>query len=304
MWRSVARASQPELLIENLATLVDAVNRAKPQRCEGPVLQEPDGRLHHGPRHPRGCPGRAGEGSCLRAAGRLPRDPSVGDAGGHHHRTFRHRQRCVRRGSLGEHLPPTGVTRVTDRTEIVDRTRPPPGDADGHAEAGSTTGPPPGSCCDAATTGPCAGHAAGTAGSGARQERRHACQPRPSRPRSQSSSQHSLPAAPRSSPIIAASRSLTWARIRGELRGKGISYRVVKNRLGKIAAEQAGRSEFVPLLKGPSAVALGGNDEAALAKGVLDALRPYRNVVIRGGAIGGTDHRPGRGDASGHPPPA
>ena len=44
----------------------------------------------------------------------------------------------------------------------------------------------------------------------------------------------------------------------------------------------------MPLLKGPSAVALGGSDEAALAKGVLDALRPFRNVVIRGGAIGGT----------------
>ena len=71
-------------------------------------------------------------------------------------------------------------------------------------------------------------------------------------------------------------------------RGKGISYTVVKNRLGKIAAEQAGRSEFAPLLSGPSAVALGGADEAALAKGVLDALRPFRNVVIRGGAIGGT----------------
>ena len=93
------------------------------------------------------------------------------------------------------------------------------------------------------------------------------------------------------SAIVADHRGLTVAelsRIRGELRGKGISYRVVKNRLGKIAAEQAGRSEFVPLLKGPSAVALGGSDEAALAKGVLDALRPYRNVVIRGGAIGGT----------------
>ena len=94
-----------------------------------------------------------------------------------------------------------------------------------------------------------------------------------------------------SSAIVADHRGLTVAelsRIRGELRGKGISYRIVKNRLGKIAAEQAGRSEFVPLLKGPSAVALGGSDEAALAKGVLDALRPFRNVVIRGGAIGGT----------------
>ena len=102
-----------------------------------------------------------------------------------------------------------------------------------------------------------------------------------------------LVAAFRASPsaIVADHRGLTVAdlgRIRGELRGKGISYTVVKNRLGKIAAEQAGRAEFTPLLTGPTAVALGGADEAALAKGVIDALRPFRNVVIRGGAIGGT----------------
>ncbi len=93
------------------------------------------------------------------------------------------------------------------------------------------------------------------------------------------------------SAIVADHRGLTVAdlgRIRGELRGKGITYRVVKNRLGKIAADQAGRPEFSALLKGPSAVALGGADEAALAKGVLDALRPFRNVAVRGGAIGGT----------------
>ena len=77
------------------------------------------------------------------------------------------------------------------------------------------------------------------------------------------------------------------AKIRRELRGKGISYRVVKNRLAKIAAEQASRGEFSPLLTGPSAIALGGSDEAALARGVIDALRPYRSVVIRGGAISG-----------------
>lgn len=94
-----------------------------------------------------------------------------------------------------------------------------------------------------------------------------------------------------SSAIVADHRGLTVAelgRIRAELRGKGITYRVVKNRLGKIAAEQAGRSELAPLLKGPSAVAVGGTDEAALAKGVLDALRPFRTVEIRGGMISGT----------------
>ena len=78
------------------------------------------------------------------------------------------------------------------------------------------------------------------------------------------------------------------SKVRRDLREKGVSYTVVKNRLAKIAAEQAGRSDIVPLLSGPTAITLGGSDEAALAKATLDALRPFsRIVVVRGGAIGG-----------------
>jgi large subunit ribosomal protein L10 len=79
-------------------------------------------------------------------------------------------------------------------------------------------------------------------------------------------------------------------KIRRELRGKGVSYRVVKNRLARIAAEQAGRTELSPLLIGPSAIATGGDDEAALARALLDAVRPYRTIVVRGAAIGGTTY--------------
>jgi large subunit ribosomal protein L10 len=77
-------------------------------------------------------------------------------------------------------------------------------------------------------------------------------------------------------------------RVRRELRDKGISYRVVKNRLAKIAAEEAGRGELGVLLTGPSAIAFGGADETALARGLLDAVRPFRTVAIRGGLIGNT----------------
>jgi large subunit ribosomal protein L10 len=89
--------------------------------------------------------------------------------------------------------------------------------------------------------------------------------------------------------IVSDYRGLTVSdlgKVRRELRGKGITYRVVKNRLAKIAADQAGRTELSPLLIGPTAIALGGSDEVALARGLLDALRPYRNVVVRGAAIG------------------
>ena len=92
------------------------------------------------------------------------------------------------------------------------------------------------------------------------------------------------------SSIVADYRGLSvadMATIRRSLRGQGVRYRVVKNRLAKIAAEQAGASEIQPLLEGPSAIALGSDDEAALARTFLDAIRPYRTMTVRGGVIRG-----------------
>jgi large subunit ribosomal protein L10 len=77
------------------------------------------------------------------------------------------------------------------------------------------------------------------------------------------------------------------ATIRRSLRDRGIQYRVVKNRLAKIAAEQAGVSEMSPLLEGPTGIALGAGDETAVAKSFLDAVRPFRTVAIRGGVLKG-----------------
>jgi large subunit ribosomal protein L10 len=90
--------------------------------------------------------------------------------------------------------------------------------------------------------------------------------------------------------IVADFRGLSVSEIsavRRALREQGITYRVVKKRLAKIAAEEAGRSELSPLLDGPSALAMGGEDEVVLARTFLDAVRPYRVVTVRGGLIGG-----------------
>ena len=75
--------------------------------------------------------------------------------------------------------------------------------------------------------------------------------------------------------------------IRRALRKSGVSYRVVKNRLMRIAAqENEAAAALSPLLRGPSAIAF-GNDEAATAKAVLDATRPYAKIVrITGGVLG------------------
>lgn len=89
--------------------------------------------------------------------------------------------------------------------------------------------------------------------------------------------------------IVADYRGLTVAELtamRRSLREQGIRYRVVKNRLARIAAREAGRDGLTSLLDGPTGLALGGTDEVALARAFLDAVRPYKTVVVRGGLIG------------------
>ena len=90
--------------------------------------------------------------------------------------------------------------------------------------------------------------------------------------------------------IVADYRGLTVSDIsavRRALRGEGISYRVVKNRLAKIAAQEAGTSELNELLEGPSALAMGSGDEVVLARTFLDAIKPFRTVTVRGAVLSG-----------------
>ena len=88
--------------------------------------------------------------------------------------------------------------------------------------------------------------------------------------------------------IVSEYRGLTVkeiAEIRRALRKQDVTYRVVKNRLMRIAAEDSVGEALSPLLIGPTAIAF-GNDEAGTAKAVLDATRPYKIVRITGGVLG------------------
>jgi large subunit ribosomal protein L10 len=75
--------------------------------------------------------------------------------------------------------------------------------------------------------------------------------------------------------------------IRRTLRKQQITYHVVKNRLMKIAAREAGVEAISPLLEGPTAVAFLRGDEGTAAKAVLDAFRPYRVIRITGAVVSG-----------------
>lgn len=77
------------------------------------------------------------------------------------------------------------------------------------------------------------------------------------------------------------------AEIRRALRKQDVTYRVVKNRLMRIAADDSVGAALSPLLIGPTAIAFGA-DEAGTAKAVLDATRPYNKIVrITGAVLGG-----------------
>ena len=88
--------------------------------------------------------------------------------------------------------------------------------------------------------------------------------------------------------IVSEYRGLTVreiAEIRRSLRKQDVTYRVVKNRLMKIAAGETVGSALDSLLTGPTAIAF-GQDEGATAKAVIDTMRPYRQVKITGALLG------------------
>jgi large subunit ribosomal protein L10 len=75
--------------------------------------------------------------------------------------------------------------------------------------------------------------------------------------------------------------------VRRSLRASGVQLHIAKNRLLKIAADQAGLEELKPMLEGPTAVATVSGEEVSLAKALQDAFRPYNKVVsLRGGLLG------------------
>ncbi|TAL10140.1 MAG: 50S ribosomal protein L10 [Chloroflexota bacterium] len=88
--------------------------------------------------------------------------------------------------------------------------------------------------------------------------------------------------------IVSEYRGLTVkeiAEIRRSLRKQDVTYRVVKNRLMKIAASDTRGSALDELLVGPTAIAF-GTDEAATAKAVIDAIKPFKQVRITGALLG------------------
>jgi len=92
--------------------------------------------------------------------------------------------------------------------------------------------------------------------------------------------------------MVADYRGLTMPEIdelRGRLLEAGARFTVVKNTLTKLAAEQAGTTDVLQLIEGPTAIAFleADGDPVAVAKVLNETARAHDVLVIRGGVLEG-----------------
>src|SRR6185295_5559452 len=79
------------------------------------------------------------------------------------------------------------------------------------------------------------------------------------------------------------------AELRSKLREADASFRIVKNRLTKIAAEKAGEAERLDaLLKGPTALTFVRGDTAQAAKAITSFNKEHDVLTFKGGFMDGT----------------
>ena len=77
------------------------------------------------------------------------------------------------------------------------------------------------------------------------------------------------------------------AELRARLRDADASFRIVKNRLTKLAAEKAGRDQLTELLEGPTALTFVHGDMALAAKAIVTLDRDWEVLEFKGGLADG-----------------
>jgi len=77
------------------------------------------------------------------------------------------------------------------------------------------------------------------------------------------------------------------AELRGKLREADASFRIVKNRLTKIAADKAGQENLAELLKGPTALTFVRGDTAQAAKAISNFNKEHDVLTFKGGFMDG-----------------
>lgn len=78
------------------------------------------------------------------------------------------------------------------------------------------------------------------------------------------------------------------AELRTKLRESDASFRIVKNRLTKLAADKAGEDRLAELLQGPTALTFVRGDTAAAAKAISTFNKEHDVLTYKGGFMGVT----------------
>lgn len=78
------------------------------------------------------------------------------------------------------------------------------------------------------------------------------------------------------------------AELRSKLREADASFRIVKNRLTRIAADQVGEERLAGLLQGPTALTFVRGDTAQAAKAITTFSKEHEVLIYKGGFMEGT----------------
>lgn len=90
--------------------------------------------------------------------------------------------------------------------------------------------------------------------------------------------------------VLADYRGLTagqMTELRKELRDAGVDFKVLKNTLTILAAQELDMEDLVPLLSGPTAIAFGNDDPVAPAKILSEFAKKSKVLEIKGGILEG-----------------
>ncbi|MHB9095265.1 MAG: 50S ribosomal protein L10 [Eubacteriales bacterium] len=88
--------------------------------------------------------------------------------------------------------------------------------------------------------------------------------------------------------VLADYRGLDVAEItelRAKLREAGIEFKVLKNTLTRIAANEIGLEGLDPYLEGPTAIAFGNDDAVAPAKILAEFAKTHKDLEIKAGIL-------------------
>lgn len=77
------------------------------------------------------------------------------------------------------------------------------------------------------------------------------------------------------------------ARLRGRLREEGVEYRIFKNTLIRLAAQQLDLSGLDPYLVGPTALVLGYDETLVPARLVAEVARQFKTLKVKAGYFEG-----------------